>query len=169
MVQARPPGVTDEEMRPVAAAGRDSPQAVSFTFMAALNAGDLEALARLISFQNDSPEAREAFMASLPAAVRAKYATPERVFAAASFQLGAANPDPATSAQVLGVQDNNPGTVRVRLWTHHASGREAEFQEKFTRTPVGWSLQFRPLVYEGDAAEVRARFDPVTGEPKRKP
>ncbi len=168
-LQARPAGVSDEEMKPVAAAGRETAPAACLSFMAGLNAGDPEAVARLIAFQDDSPEARAAFMASLPVAVRARYGTPERVFAAGLFRLDAPSPDPATRAQVLGVQDNNPGTVRVRLWIQHASGRESEFQEKFTRTPGGWSLQFRPLTSERDAAEVRARFDPVTGEPKRKP
>jgi hypothetical protein len=170
-LQARPAGVVDAEMKPVVPAGRDTPQAAFMTLSAGMNAGDIESVARGMAFLNDTPEARDAFMASLSPAVRARYGTPERVFAAGLFHMreGVPMEDPAVAAQVLGTDEREPGVMRVRMWIRQASGKESEIQEKFMRTPQGWIMMFRPLTFERDAANVRSRFDPATGDVRPKP
>jgi hypothetical protein len=169
-LKARPAGVVDAEMKPLANLGRGTPEAAFVTFMAGINAGDLDGVASLLAFANDTKEARDTFMASLSEAVRARYRTPERVFAAGLFNAmreGVPLPNPIVAAQVIGAQEKEPGTIRVQLWTRRASGQESEIQEKFTRTPQGWAIMFRPLTHEPGVAVVRARFDPLTGEPHR--
>ncbi|HUR59203.1 MAG TPA: sigma-70 family RNA polymerase sigma factor [Opitutaceae bacterium] len=170
-LKARPPGVVEAEMKPIVPAGRETPQAAFLTLSASMNAGDVDGVARGIAFLNDTPEAREAFMATLSPAVRARYGTPERVFAAGLFGMREGVPweDPAVAAQVLGVEEREPGTMRVRMWIRQASGKESEIQEQFRRMPQGWVTMFRPLSYERDAAGVRSRFDPATGELRPRP
>ncbi len=168
-LRARPDGVTDAAFKPIANVGRATPQDAYMTFAAALNAGDLDGVARLVTFLDDSMESRDAFMASLSEAVRARYRTPERVFAAGLFgiQDRTAWPDPAVTCQVVSVtEDHGPGVMRVRLWVHQAGGRESEIRDTLQRTADGWALMFRPLTVEKDAAYVRSRLDPVTGDPR---
>ncbi len=139
------------------------------TFCSALNSGNLDGVAALVTFRADSKESRDAFMASFSETVRVKYRTPERLFAAALFgiQEGVALADPAVRSQVLSTTENHePGVRRVRLWIQQAGGRESEIRDTFLRTPAGWALVFRPLSDERSAAEIRARIDPVTGQPK---
>ena len=171
-LRARPDGVVDSAFKPIANIGRATPQDAYVTFASALNAGDLDAVASLVTFRDDTKESRDAFMASFSEAVRARYRTPERLFAAALFgiQEGVAWPDPAVTFQLMSAaEDHEPGVMRVRLWIHQAGGRESEIRDAFQRTAEGWALVFRPLSNERTAAEIRARIDPLTGAPKPAP
>lgn len=167
-LKARPPGVVDAELRPVTEAGRGSAEAASVSMMAAMNRGDLAAMARMTTFRDDSPEVRAAFMASLSEGVRARYPTPEQVVLAAMYgsRLKEVVADPCTQYEVLSVVDEHPDLARkVRLWVRQASGRETLAGGDLQPTPDGWAGVCRPLSDPQTADLVRSRLDPLTGDP----
>ncbi len=169
LLKARPEGVTDDRMKPIAPSGRATPEAAHATFLAAIDAGDLATATQLMSFRDGASEQqRAAFMANFADAIRGRYRTPEDVFTAAYFGLVAGvGPKPAGGAyQVFNTEELFPGVVQVRLWLAGATG-EREDRATFQQTPDGWSIVFRPLT-ERTAAELRRLLDPATGLPKPK-
>lgn len=168
-LRARPDGVTDASLRPVGYLGRATAEAACVTFIAAFNAGDLDAVAQLLVFPDDTKEHREAFMATFSDAVRAKYRTPERLLAAALFNIreGVPNSDPGVAFQTLSIRENDAGQLRVSLWVRSASGRESEARDVFQSTPEGWAILLRPMSDPRVVSLVQARLDPQTGDPVR--
>jgi RNA polymerase sigma factor (sigma-70 family) len=153
-LRARPPGVIDSDFKPARSwhnAGRATPAAAQETFHWALFTGDLQTVASLVVFRDDSKENRDAFMAQCSEAVRARYATPEQVVAAGLFGVGSLTVQstyhPDDAYQVIG-QDEHVGgdgarfgQVRVRVWYHSATtGREFEGDTRWQPTPDGWAL-----------------------------
>lgn len=169
LLKARPDGVTETRMKPLAITGRATPEAAHATFLAAIRAGDLATATQLLSFRDGASESqRAAFMANFGDAIRRRYRTPEEVFIAAYFGLVAgAAPTPSGSAyQVFDTEVTMAGVVKVRLWIADSKG-EREDREYLQQTPDGWSIGLRPLT-DRTAAELRALLDPATGLPKRK-
>jgi RNA polymerase sigma factor (sigma-70 family) len=167
ILKARPAGVTDARMKPIAPSGRATPEAAHATFLAAINAGDLATVTQMMSFRDGpSEEQRAAFMANFNDVIRRRYRTPEEVFAAAYFGLVAgAVPKPSGSVyQVFNTEELFPGVVQVRLWLAGPSG-EREDRQAFQQTPDGWSIVFRPLI-DRQAADLNKLLDPATGLPK---
>jgi hypothetical protein len=167
ILKARPAGVTDARMKPIAPSGRATPEATHATFLAAINAGDLSTVTQMMSFRDGaSEEQRAAFMANFNDAIRRRYRTPEEVFAAAYFGLVAgAVPKPSGAVyQVFSTEELFPGVVQVRLWLAGPSG-EREDRQAFQQTPDGWSIVFRPLIFR-QAADLNKLLDPTTGLPK---
>jgi RNA polymerase sigma factor (sigma-70 family) len=167
ILKARPAGVTDARMKPIAPSGRATPEAAHATFLAANNAGDLATVTRMMSFRDgSSEEQRAAFMANFSDAIRLRYRTPEEVFAAAYGGLVAgAAPQPSGGVyQVFDTEEVMPGAFKVRLWIADSKG-EREDRQYFQQTPDGWSVHLRPLT-ERTAAELRKLLDPATGLPK---
>lgn len=167
ILKARPKGVTDGRMKPIAPSGRATPEAAHATFLAAVNSGDLATVTQLISFRDGASEPqRAAFMANFDDAIRRRYRTPGEVFAAAYLGLvagAAANPSGGVY-QVLDTEEVMPGAVKVRVWIADSKG-EREDRLYFQQTPDGWSVHLRPLT-ERTAAELRKLLDPLTGLPK---
>ncbi|MEO6567412.1 MAG: sigma-70 family RNA polymerase sigma factor [Opitutaceae bacterium] len=167
ILKARPEGVTDARMQPIAPSGRTTPEAAHATFLAAINAGDLATVEQLISFRDGASEQqRAAFMAMFDDPIRRRYRNPEQIFAAAYLGLvaGAAPQTQAITYQVFNTEELFPGVVQVRLWLAGPTG-EREDRQALQKTPDGWSIVLRPLI-ERQAAELRKLLDPVTGLPK---
>ena len=168
-MKLRPPGVADSHLKRATAwgnVGRATAEAANETFHWALFTGNVETVASLIIFDDDTPENREAFMAKLSAVVRERYPTPERVHAAAFFGAGANVPNtqhPNDAFQVVGIRpDDRPGQTRVNIWYSLASGREWLAGGRWQNTPSGWALAPHSLVKDVDV--VQARFRPGTAE-----
>ena len=167
ILKARPAGVTDARMKPLAPSGRATPEAAHATFLAAVNAGDLATVTQMMSFRDgSSEEQRAAFMANFNDAIRRRYRIPEEVFAAAYLGLVAgAAPKPSGAAyQVFNMEELFPGVVQVRLWLAGPDG-EREDRAAFQQTPDGWSIGMRPLTAR-QAADLSKLLDPATGLPK---
>jgi RNA polymerase sigma factor (sigma-70 family) len=166
LLRARPDGVTDAALRAPNNAGRATPAAAFETFCWAVAQHDLDAIAAMFMFSDDTPENRDAFMAALSPAIRERYRTPERVCAAACFPniLGGA-PDPAVAMQVTEVRDERPDEARLSIWTRTASGREIRGTDRYRRGPDGWGPAAVALRDERMRELVQARLDPRTGDP----
>jgi len=171
VLAARPPGVVDAALKPATQwtnAGRATPEAALETFHWALFASNPEAVARFVVFDDDTPEAREAFMAHFSEAVRAKHPTPERLLAAAFFGAGMPNfYSPADAFQIFAVDDHVGGNgsrfgqKRVRVWYSLASGQEQEGSTRWQPTPEGWAVAAFSLGKDWQLAQ--SRLDPATG------
>ncbi|MEO6567511.1 MAG: sigma-70 family RNA polymerase sigma factor, partial [Opitutaceae bacterium] len=104
VLQARPDGVIESAMKPASTwsnVGRETPTAALETLHWAMFSGDLDAVASLICFDDDTPENREKFMAHFSDAVRARYPTPERLFAATLFSGGVKTGRPDDAMQII--------------------------------------------------------------------
>jgi RNA polymerase sigma factor (sigma-70 family) len=168
ILKARPEGVTDARMKPIAPSGRATPEAAHATFLAAINAGDLATVTQMMSFRDGpySEQQRAEFMANFSDAIRRRYRTPEEVFAAAYLGLveGAIPQLRVSVYQVFNTEELFPGVVQVRLWVAGPSG-EREDRAAFQKTPDGWSIGLRPLIAR-QAADLSKLLDPATGLPK---
>jgi len=168
-LKARPPGIVDSQMRPVANVGRATPLDAMRTIAWALKAGDVDALTKFVIYTDDTPENREAFMANFSETVRARYKTPERV--AVGWSFAEALQDPPVSQQIMDSHTYYTGPQYVTAWTRYASGREEKSTLPFQETPQGWLLAAIPLNGKDNGVDrALARIDPVTGEvlPKKK-
>ncbi|HVS53199.1 MAG TPA: hypothetical protein VHD62_12655 [Opitutaceae bacterium] len=165
-LRARPDGVTDATLHAPTNAGRATPAAAFETFCWALERRDLDFIAAMFSFNDDTPQNRDAFLAGLSPAIRARYRTPERVLAAVCFPnvLGGA-PDPLVAMQVTGVREDRPGEARLSIWFRTTSGREFAGNDRYTQRPDGWGIAPSALQNEHLLELVRERLDPRTGDP----
>jgi RNA polymerase sigma factor (sigma-70 family) len=165
-LRARPDGVTDATLHAPTNAGRATPAAAVETFCWAVDRHDLDTVAGMMAFSDDTKEKRDAFMAALSPAIRERYRTPERVCAAACFPtLVAGAPDPSVGMQVTDVREDRPRQVRLSLWVRTASGREFAGNDRYELRPDGWGIA--PFALSDDKIRdlVRTRLDPATGNP----
>jgi RNA polymerase sigma factor (sigma-70 family) len=167
-LKERPPGVVDAELHAPRYRGRATPAAAIETFCWAVDQGNLDLTASFMTFTDDSEENRAAFMAQFSEPLRARYRTPERLYAAACF--GAvivgkhAIPDPAVAVQVLDIKERDgPDQVKIKLWFRTASGREVPSEVTYQRRDDGWAEKPISLLNAHLVPLVRARLDPVTG------
>lgn len=172
VLAARPDGVVDSELIKASSwsnVGRATPEAANQTFHWAMFSGDVDAVAEFVSFDDNTPAKREAFMAHFSEAVRARYRTPERLLAAAFFGAGQKNYlSPDDAFQIISVRDETGGNgdrvgqKRMNAWYSLASGSEFGGTDRWQSTPNGWA----PAPHSLSAAwEIALQFlDPVTGE-----
>jgi RNA polymerase sigma factor (sigma-70 family) len=175
-LKARPPGVVDAAFRPAtqwANVGRATPEAANETFHWALFRGDVDAVGMFVAFSDDSPAAREAFMAHFSEAVRARYRTPEAICAAAFFGAGQPNQhSPEDAFQLLAVDDHVGGNgtrfgqKRVLLWYRLGTGEEFEGGSRWQQTPLGWAPGGFALATDWEQAA--RTLDPATGNRRPK-
>jgi RNA polymerase sigma factor (sigma-70 family) len=166
VLRARPEGVTDAAMQPLTNVGRATPEDAVKTFGWALATGEREVLASFIAFTDDTAEKRVAFLSQFSEGIRARYRTPEAIYAAGLFPPGKID-DPAVAIQVTEMGDESrTGQVKLRAWYRTAGGQEGEIREKFQRSLDGWVLGGLKLHDDTLIGLVTARLDPVTGEPK---
>lgn len=163
VLRVRPPGVADAQLLPPGNVGRATGVEALQTLAWALQAGDTELLARYVTFTDDTPENRAAFMASFPAATRARYPTPEQLMLAFSFDDSFR--DPPAALQVTEAHTFAGGVQRVSGWVRSASGQERPLTLPLQQTATGWGLAVRPLRGPNNSVDrILARLDPVTGE-----
>jgi RNA polymerase sigma factor (sigma-70 family) len=163
-LRARPEGVTDALMRTPVNAGRATAEAAAQTFYWSIVHRDLDGVAALIAFDDDTPENRAALMALVSEAVRAKYRTPERLCAAAFFDIERESPDPMVAMQLFRSWEDRPGQTRVDIWWRTASGQELGGGDRYQHRADGWGIRAFSLNDESIRKVLVARFDPATGE-----
>ena len=171
VLTARPPGVVDAELKAASTwndVGRATPEAAFETMHRAIFNGDIDALADFVIFSDDTPKNREAFMAHFSEVVRARYRTPERLYAATLFDAAAqSNRSPNDAFQILNVDDQvrgngtRLGQKRVQVWYSLASGQEFESAGRWQPTPNGWVLSAFSL---SSWDYVQRAINPLTGE-----
>lgn len=165
VLQARPPGVVDAELRLPRNMGRATPAAAIETFCWAIGQGDLDLTASFVTLADDSEENRAAFMAQFSPVVRERYRTPERLCAAAFFGKGLSQREPMPAMQVVSVRDDHgPDQVKIKLWFRRADGSEGPGGDTFVRRDDGWVGKPISLLRPGFAASVAERLDPRTGD-----
>ena len=165
-LRARPPGVTDDAFHAPRNLGRATPAAAIETFAWAIDHGDLDLAASFISFSDDSPANREAFLANFSEAIRARYRTVERIYAAALYGAvhgKAAIPDPMARMQIVSIKDRGFDEVRVELRFQTESGREVPGGAPYQRRADGWAEKPVAMLTPGIIAAIRQRLDPATG------
>jgi RNA polymerase sigma factor (sigma-70 family) len=166
-LRARPLGVTDAAFHAPRLLGRATPEAAIETFAWAMDHGDLDLAASFIAFGDDSPANREAFLANFSEAVRARYRTAERIYAAALYGAvhgKAAIPDPMTRLQIAGIQERAFDEVRLDLWFQTASGREVRGGATYQRRADGWGEKPVAMLAPAVLGAIRQRLDPATGD-----
>jgi len=165
-LRARPPGVTDAAFHVPRNLGRATPSAAIETFAWATDRGDLDLAASFISFSDDSPANREAFLANFSDAIRARYRTVERVYTAAFYGAvhgKAAIPDPMSRMQIVNIKERGFDEVRIELWFQTESGREVPGGLPYHRRADGWAEKPVAMLGPGVIAAIRQRLDPATG------
>jgi RNA polymerase sigma factor (sigma-70 family) len=167
-LQARPAGLIDTDLHLPQNLGRATPAAAIETLCWAIEQRDLDLVASFITFSDDTPANRDAFMAQFSDAVRARYRTPERLCAAAFF--GAAvvdNPDPKNRLAGMHVvsidEDHGPEVVKIKLWFRAASGLELPGNDTFKLRDDGWAMKPIAILKPTILDAVRQRLDPATG------
>ena len=165
-LKARPPGVTDARMISPQPSGRATTRDAMQTVTAAVRDHDFATLEKLVSFSDDTPANRAAFMANFSEAVRARYETPERLMLA--FIFDEALRDLPVTQQVLSTHSYSGGVDTVTTWTQLASGIERRDENPFVPTAAGWA--FPPFPLTGKGIPPATQFDPATGAvlPKKK-
>jgi hypothetical protein len=165
-LRARPPGVTDAGFHAPRNLGRATPAAAAETFAWAIDQGDLDLAASFISFTDDSPANREAFLANFSDAIRVRYGTVERIYAAAFYGAvhgKAGIPDPVVASQIADIQERGFDEVRIKLWFRTATGREVPGGTPYQRRADGWAEKPVAMLKPGVIAAIRQRLDPATG------
>jgi len=165
-LRARPPGVTDAAFHVPRNLGRATPAAAIETFAWAIDRGDLDLAASFISFTDDSPENRAVFLANFSDAIRARYRTAERIYAAALH--GAVHgkstvPDPMARMQIVSTKERGFDEVRVELWIQRESGRELPGSMTYQRRADGWAEKPVAMLNPAIVAAIQQRLDPATG------
>ncbi len=165
-LRARPPGVTDAAFHAPRNLGRATPAAAFETFAWAITRGDLDLVASFISFSDDSPANREAFLANFSPAIRARYGTVERIYAAALYGAvhgKAVTPDPMTSMQIVSLTERGFDEVRVELWLRTESGRELPGGARYQRREDGWAEKPVAMLTPAIITAIQQRLDPASG------
>ncbi len=166
-LKARPPGVTDAELHPMRNLGRATPAAAMETFVWAMINEDLDLAASYLVFSDDTPENRAAFMANFSEAVRARYRTPERLCAQAFFNLGFKNGgDIPEALQIVKTKAaESPTQIKVQAWLRLVSGKEIPLETIYQFREDGWTNKAIALLSPAHLPIVRARINPITGDP----
>jgi RNA polymerase sigma factor (sigma-70 family) len=137
---ATPPSATNAGAQPrivpISAArnvGQSTPQAAAETLGWALQNGEIELLANLVTFEPDARAKMQELVARLPENVREKYDSPEKLLA-----LAAAGGSKITSVQILSEQEDGPDDFRQHLQFFYGDGSSRVDNIHFHRDSDGW-------------------------------
>jgi RNA polymerase sigma factor (sigma-70 family) len=146
-LKARPDGVVDSEIKPRATwkdAGHATPEAAIETFIWAAAHDRFDSLAASYVFGEKTKEEADAFFAKLSPEIRAKYETPERLFA--PFIVSGAKQREVDAMQVIEVLDGSrPDEAIVRYWVHFPDGKGHEDTLPFQHLAEGWRMGHRAM------------------------
>lgn len=169
-LKARPVEVDEAKMLPVANmknAGWATPAASFETLTWAQNQPPetfLDLFAASFRFDPATKAKADALFATLSDEVRAKFQTPERLFAPVFFGSGSSE-NPIVAVQILDQtnHDNDPDQVVVRWWQVSANG--GGFQGRLNLTRVGdeWLQARRNPIPEEQWQKIVSQIDPQTG------
>jgi hypothetical protein len=162
-LKARPEGVVDSEIKRRDAwkdAGRATPEAAIETFIWAATHDRFDSLAASFVFGEETKKEADAFFAKLSPEIRAKYETPERLFA--PYVVSGAKQREVDAMQVLEVRDGSlPDEANVRYWVRFPDGTGHEDTLPFRKIGDGWRMGHRGMgISIPTAAEfLRTHFD----------
>lgn len=131
-------------------AGSSTPGAAAETAFWAAAGGDIDALARLLVLDHLARPAAEAWFASLPAEVRAKHPTVERLIAFLTVR-----DVPVGSAQLVREQAYSP-QLTVLQFRVEGPGAPARYVQLGFNRYDGWKLVVLPSVIEKYAAALKS-------------
>lgn len=164
-LKARPDGVVDSEIKPRDTwqdAGRVTPAAAIETFIWAATFNHFDSLASSYAFGEKTKEEADAFFATLAPEIRAKYVTPERLFA--PYIVSGAKQREVDAMQVIEVLDGAlPDEAIVRYWVHFPDGTGHEDTLPFRKFEDGWRMGHRAMGVSIPAAAefLRTQVDPA--------
>lgn len=165
VLKARPEGVTDEQMKVMAACrnvGRATPAASLETGLWAMQSGDTDELMRGYFFPDDAKAGLAAFFAKQSEVVRMKYGTPERLLG----KLWEIQNDELPAAfQVISEKRSlktEEDAAQLQVWLRLPSGEEKGSRIFLQRGPDGWGI-VKGEYPEAQYAKLAARIDQATG------
>jgi hypothetical protein len=115
-------------------AGRATPRAAGQTEAWAVQHGDVDTAASLLTFAPEERARLEAVIAALPENLRAQYATPERLMA----MVMAGTPRPIAGVQILDEKEQGPDEFVQQIQLQYADGRTRNDELTFQRDADGW-------------------------------
>jgi hypothetical protein len=115
-------------------AGRATPRAAGQTEAWAIQHGDVDTAASLLTFAPEERARLEAVIAALPENLRAQYGTPERLMA----MVMAGTPRPIAGVQILDEKEQGPDEFVQQIQLNYADGRTRNDELTFQRDADGW-------------------------------
>lgn len=166
LLKHRPEGVTDAGLHVPQNRGHATPADEIETALWAAIHSDFDTYTHLLTFSDDTPENRAAFMAQFSPAIRERYRTPEGIVAAGLHRVGDTRlPDNVAAIQVYEVvPDKVREQVKVRVWARMTSGRELGAEVPLALRSDGWADRPQSLTKPDTIAALQGRLDPATGD-----
>ncbi|HWA09395.1 MAG TPA: sigma-70 family RNA polymerase sigma factor [Opitutaceae bacterium] len=125
-------------------AGRATPRAAGQTEAWAVQHGDVETAASLITFNPAERAKMEAVVAALPDNLREQYGTPEKLMA----MVMAGTPRPIAAVQVLDEKEQGPDDYVQHIELKYADGRTRTDELTFHRDADGWKRVVSPATVD---------------------
>lgn len=120
--------------------GRATPRAAGQTEAWAVQHGDVDTAASLLTFAPEERARLEAVIAALPENLREQYGTPERLMA----MVMAGTPRPIAGVQILGEKEQGPDDYVQQIQLKYADGRTRNDELSFHRDAEGWKRVVSP-------------------------
>jgi hypothetical protein len=133
--------------------GRNTPRAAAQTMMSAAQRGDTELAADCLTFDPVERTKLEAFIASLPDDLRAKYGTPELMMAS----VISGSPKPIAGVQLLNETNPDADTAVQQVQIQYQSGEVRQDEIKFRRDSDGWKQVVSPTTVDRVIAYFKGR------------
>ena len=120
--------------------GRATPRAAGQTEAWAVQHGDVDTAASLLTFAPEERAKLEAVIAALPENLREQYGTPERLMA----MVMAGTPRPIAGVQILQEKEQGPDDYVQQVQLKYADGRTRDDELTFHRDADGWKRVVSP-------------------------
>lgn len=124
--------------------GRATPRAAGQTEAWAVQHGDVETAASLLTFAPEERAKLEAVIAALPENLREQYGTPERLMA----MVMAGTPRPIAGVQILEEKEQGPDDYVQQIQLKYADGRTRNDELSFHRDADGWKRVVSPATVD---------------------
>lgn len=124
--------------------GRATPRAAGQTEAWAVQHGDVDTAASLLTFAPEERAKLEAVIAALPENLREQYGTPERLMA----MVMAGTPRPIAGVQILEEKEQGPDDYVQQIQLKYADGRTRNDELTFHRETDGWKRVVSPASVE---------------------
>lgn len=145
--------------------GQAIPEEAYQTFAWASDCGDIAILSKLICFEGDGRKTAESVLASMPESVRAKWSTPEELYAlfiaADSLSYPPPRADVLSRARAVPLAPDR--VVFGRSPLAPSGGQE------YQKTPEGWKYVFPEIAVKGFTNQMMEMADALAADPKAGP
>jgi hypothetical protein len=140
----KPPASAMVPVEAMGNVGRATPRAAGQTEAWAIQHGDVDTAASLLTFRPEERAKMEAIVAALPDTMRAEYGTPERFMAMAM----AGTPRPIAAVQVLDEMEQGPDDYMQHIQLQYSDGRVRTDELQFHREADGWRRVVSPATVD---------------------